>query len=456
VAGDQEPRATRGRAKRLFLAVGALAVAVAVVLAVIIVSGGDSVETASPDPAPPSTVEPESPLLEPLSLGEEPLWTKEDSWVVRNTGGTQVRDGVMLTATPDDFALVDIATGEARWHLELGDLPGGDGAVFDGLGSSRPFLVGHGDELGVLVTYRYGHCESWEEGLALLSGKDGTVVWRTPTAPVEDCQLNHWLQELWAADDRVALVRVVPSAGQTNVANARMVAVDVRTGAKLWERPGVWPHTIAGDVALGVTSSSEPHLSTPSVGTMVSGSEWGIVDEGSVVAFDLATGEPRWELSERYPASRLVHVAGEAALVAVPVDPNGHQVRGEVVDVRTGRRIADFGDLTDDDTCASDNQALIACSVDPRFNGTVVTFQADDRSVRTAPRELSGVWALAVQSGRITVKDIGDGSYFTVDRAANPIDENAPGQLVAMAGDKAIFGSGESGRHVIEVYQVTS
>jgi hypothetical protein len=153
----------------------------------------------------------------------------------------------------------------------------------------------------------------------------------------------------------------------------------------------------------------------PSVGTMVTESNWDARD-GSVVALDLNTGARRWDLAEHYPASHPLLTAGDTALVAARPGPDRTSLEGVVVDTRTGEPITDLAEFdTDGFSCASDNRELIACSITPTTRNTLVTFRVGDRSVRTAPREMDGVYAMAVQSGRVTVMDIGEYTYGTVD-----------------------------------------
>lgn len=405
---QETPKSAR---PRLLVALGVVAVVVAAVLAVLLVGSGE-------EPAPAEG----RPELHPLVLAER-VWAAEGEPPLPHDWRTgRLRDGRLLVGTEDGIELVDVESGAALWaqHSEA-ELPGQNVALDPSASQQLPFLVGHGDGVGVLVGYDVFGCELVEPGVALLSGETGRVVWRAPTAPAEGCARNKvdWKQGLWAADDTTALVSVAPNGGNPDdVGQVRVLALDVATGKRKWEHQGAWPHAIAGGVALVSTAAPMSfHFTEPAM----------------VSALDLATGQPKWSLADRYPVAHLVRAAGDVVVV-VTADESGENEVVRVLDAATGRELAKLPDA-EPESCVAD-ATLVACRADPLTRGPrLVTFQLADRKVTTVPLEEHTALRSVVE-GRISVENVRHKpSIFTIDRTGNVVDEKPPGELIAMTDD---------------------
>jgi outer membrane protein assembly factor BamB len=288
---------------RGLLVVGA-AVA-AIVAAVVLWPEGETAPAASAPRAP-------EPLLPPLEFGAEPLWRgPTDVQDVEADDDAVLFQHSDMSLTLADAATGTTRWTLEKMH----DLGGVGLIQTRNGGPGERHLVAGGvlAEYYYTADCQYpdkppgsrGVCHGGpddEAGLALLSAQDGSVVWRTPVVtsypaagtPVE----SRPEQILRAANDDVAVVTVTNGMVDSYYASGtqRTVAVDVRTGKVRWDgAKGVWPMWIAGDTLLGVVSPALP--------------DDGIA--GTVVAIDLATGEKRWERQ----AAALVTVAGDVALV---------------------------------------------------------------------------------------------------------------------------------------------
>lgn len=427
-----------GNRKAVFVGLGALVVAAAVVLTVIVASGGSDDPTAAP---PPTTSRPK-PSLAPLQLADQPLWTSGD--VLVDVG---MRDGVVLTMhqKQDHLTLTDVATGKARWSLKMGDLPGGGSPDIWQVGA--PLLVGNGDSLAALVTYREYHADpdTHDQGLALLSGKDGSVLWKTPTLSSED----EFAHLLWAADDTTALVSVSPTNDLTDVGQVRAIAYDIATGTKRWEQSGIWPYAIAGDTVLGEES----------VHTVASRGGYGPQPLAKVIALDLATGEKRWDLTARFAGSNLVGVGGDVAVVRGPAERSDTRNQNLVVAAKTSQELASISDHERIDSCASDGLLLIACHLTNGETYRIATIRIDDGTTTLSERALASPAEVdAVWQGRIFAhrQEGGYDVYFTLDQAGHVIDDELPGKLVAISDQHALFSiAGDAPTGAITAYNLT-
>jgi hypothetical protein len=401
--------ASKSARRPLLVALGAVVV-LASVLTVMLVGSAEE---------PPPTEARPRPELAPLALSER-VWTAESVSRSVDWRTGRLRDGRLLVGTEDGIQLVDVESGAALWALDNeADLPGQTVAMDPTATQQLPFLVRHGDGLGVLVGYDVFGCDPVEAGVALLSGETGGVVWQAPTAPAEGCAQNKegWKQELWAADDTTALVSVAPNLGNPDdPGQVRVLALDVATGQRKWEHQGAWPHAIAGGVAL-VSPATPMSLTEP----------------GTFTALDLATGQPRWSLADRYPVAHLLHTAGDM-IVVVTTDKPGENEVVRVLDAATGREVATLPEA-DPQFCVAD-ATLVACRADPLTGGPrLVTFRPADRAVMTVPIE-EHTSLLSVVQGRISAENAPrKSSIFTIDRAGNVIDEKPPGELLAMSDD---------------------
>jgi putative pyrroloquinoline-quinone binding quinoprotein len=382
---------------------GALFV-VAIVAAALLLTSGEEPDTPS---SPTSTqAEPDR-----LALGADPLW-RSDARLIRGPDGVQLRDGLLLTTTEEAIQAVDVETGESRWE-RAGVVPA---YAMDAL------LIGHDDDLGVLVTEP---CGASGPGLALLSAADGEVVWRTPIPPAEDCAGHE--RRLRAANDTVALVAVIQVG---SLADVRTVAVDVDTGAVRWEHRGAWPYAVAGGVAL--VSTTEPDGGTATTTTSVRGAT------GELTALNVATGEPVWRTTGRYPVAQPVLVADDIVAVAT-ADAEGENEALRLLAASSGREVAVLSGDAPPHSCATDLDTLIACATVDQL----LTFQVDAPGVATADLTTGVADVRGVVRGWITVR-LADDTLRVLDRDGNTIAEAPPGLLLAVVGDVAIFENGET------------
>jgi outer membrane protein assembly factor BamB len=414
------------------VALGAVVVLASVLAVLLVVSR----EEPAPIEARPR------PELAPLALSER-VWAAESMSRAQGWRTGRLRDGRLLVGTEDGIQLLDVESGAALWtqHNDA-ELPGQTVALDPTASQQLPFLVRHGDGVGVLVGYHlFLRCDLVEPGVALLSGENGGVVWQVPTTPAEGCARNqvHWKQQLWAADDTTALVSVAPNGGNPDdLGQVRVLALDVATGQRKWEHQGAWPHAITGGVALVSTDKPMPA---------------GFTGPGTVTALDLATGAPKWSLADRYPVAHLAHAAGDVVVV-VTNDESGDNEVVRVLDAATGREVATLPDA-DPDFCVAD-ATLVACQADPLRRGPqLVTFRPADQAVMTVPLE-EHTSLLSVVEGRISVDILRrEPSIVTIDRTGNVIDEKPPGELLAMTDDLLLVRTtGDEESESLAVYRV--
>ncbi len=439
---DEPAGSTPGR--RPWLLAVTVVTAVGAVVAIFITTGGED------DPAPKATRP--APTARPLELTTMP-------WSPSVEPGTtpQLRDDTVLFEDlhngDGDFGdekrmvLADARTGEHRWTL-VDELRGG-GRVWDSL--HRPHLVAHPTGVAVLVQYCVDTCVGnvGSDGIALLSGQDGSVLWQSPTVDGAE----HYTV-VWTAADGTVVVTVQPGAGiylpPERVNEVRVLAFDVRTGAKRWETHGVWPVRTAGDVLLGAVGEAPPRRQSDFTAP--------VADLATVTALDLATGSKLWDFADRARSAQVVAVAGDTALLF------GHNRVRQVVDVRTGREIAEFPDVGSAIDCAgSVDTTLIACvTTDGR---AIRTFDSADRSTAVSVGDLGGgrdgIAVDTVWRDRILDWSTEDAPY-TFDRAGNRIDATLPGVIIASSGDLVLTAAATSdsgsGRHTatdIAVHQVS-
>lgn len=146
-----------------------------------------------------------------------------------------------------------------------------------GAGDATPALVG--DRLYVFAR------QADEEALLCLSAADGKQIWR-------DC---YAAQAVTGAASRHPGPRGSPAVAEGKVVTLGVGGVlsclDAATGKLLWRRdefPKVVPQFFTGMSPLIVDGLCIAHL--------------GGRDNGAVIAFDLATGQPKWKWSEDGPA----------------------------------------------------------------------------------------------------------------------------------------------------------
>lgn len=395
--------------KPIFIAFG-LFLVVAVV-ATIAIFTGEETRDAEPRPLNPTV---------------EPAWSTTVTSI--DALAADARDGLVLVPEREKgLSLRDGGSGEPRWVIEPGaDLPGAHGVKW--LDSADPpQLVSHDDGLAALVTdQRCDPCSdvdpqsvSTELGVALLSGEDGHVLWRTLLVlPGRKAQDQARISGL-LVDDRIAVVGVTSEA-ETAETEVRTIAVAVDDGAVLWEVPDVTPLAIAGDAVLTV---GHPFTMSQTIGA-------GGIATGSVGALAADTGEPLWNLRDQYDRSQLVLVAGDVALVRVAAEGKRHP-RGLVITVDRAVVLEElgYGDL---DGCASDQRQIVC----PR-DGELWMFQVENGAVRMVTPEIDVAAVDAITEDRLYV--VGSRNHRSVDLNGQVVDEDLPGTFIARGDDWAIF-----------------
>ena len=406
-------------------------------------SGGHA-GTPSPSARGPEVIE-EAPALRPLALDPKPLWNTRTRLGMKVVDGAVLRGDAEIIEGQDSqghsrLTVVDARTGRTRWSVEgYGPLRGGRGAEWRDSGE----VAGAGEDWGILVDYfktacRAGLCPlgkgpSDETGVALLSGKDGTVRWKVPLVPARTGaaarSANRLRGALVTSDDKVTLVTVAPSSGLASIGDVRLIALDTATGRRLWSRSGIQPSTIAAGTVFGRVSNG---ARTPSIQ----------LNSGSVIALDLMNGRTRWDLSARVPGSFPMFAAAGMVL-ARQATASGTLGPPTLFDAATGREIARIpGVITD---CKTDNRSLIACTETGTLQNHLVTVGLGDKKVRVAKRPLPGSLSLkTVWQGRIFLESFDGGGGLEVDRSANELAHGLPGHPVDISDRYAIFADQDS------------
>lgn len=413
---------------------GVLAWSVAVLAwsATACTGGGGSVRSAEPRATPPPGQVVAKAEVPPLPFGATPLWSDKTKGAPPYADRFAVHgDGVVAVSGPkggeaDRLSVLDAATGKVRWSAGLWKpLRGGHGDQWDGLDpfDTGPQVVdraGDNGDWGVLVTTLQNH-DSIQKGygLALLSGKDGRLLWRRPLVAERKSTGHHGYvyPNLLLSDGKLAVMSLRPSSGAT-VADLRLIAVDTRTGKRLWTRTGIQ----LTDVAAGSVIAAESRApASTSLDSTVS---------GTVTVLDAATGHTRWSLRDRMATARVAAVAGGLLLVR---EVQGGTLKAPVLlDLATGTQLDRMPDQTGN--CTSDHGDLIACDVlfpEPRL----LTVRADERRVRVAGREPPEGTIGLVQDGRIYFSGLNAPGH-EVDRSGTPLAGPLPEGFLGALSDK--------------------
>lgn len=369
--------------------------AMLIVFAALVVTSCSAVEV-QPVPNSPTTTTSAKSTLPPLDVATEAAWTSDVGNELR------LRDGTALAIGDDTFQVIDTETGDVRWSVNSGtDIAGGKWDAYVG----TPFLVGEGRNLAVLTAY-YRLGDDNEFGLVLLSAEDGRELWHTSTG--EGLRLQ-------AADDRIALVTVTEGASHSEVAELdelKIIAYDVRTGDKAWERTGAWPTAIVGDTVLGVRALEDDAW------------ESGLNSTAVAVAFDAKTGEPRWDLEDRYQASEVVLAVGDVVVVHA-LQSKKPPAMLMALSAESGEHVADFGDAPDA-YCETDGETIVACTPNGR---SISVIQVDSKKVT----QLSVDGSLdTVGRDRLYVDGL---DHHSVDLAGVTVDQSMPGKPVLVTDD---------------------
>jgi outer membrane protein assembly factor BamB len=395
--------------------------------------------TGGSEPAKPRASAPPGEVVDkaeepPLPFGARPLWTDQTKGVPRYADRFALHgDSVIVVSGPkggeaDRLSVMGAATGRVQWSVGIWKpLRGGHGDYWDGLGAYDPVpqVVDRGGDWGVLVRTTQNHYSAQPaHGMALLSGEDGSVLWRQPLvaekkSPGRDGDVY---PDLLLSDGRLAVMSLRPLSDAT-VADVRLAAVDARTGKRLWTRSGIRLAAVASGFV--IASESQNPASTPLDATA----------SGSVTVLDAATGRTRWSLRDRMATARMAAAANGLLLVR---DQQGMTPKGPVLlDMATGGELDRMPDQAGN--CADDRSRLIACEVlspEPRL----LTVRADERRVRVAghpPPE--GVIQL-VQDGRIYFVRSWNAPGQEIDRSGTPLVSSLPkGVLLVLSDNYAVF-----------------
>jgi outer membrane protein assembly factor BamB len=385
--------------------------------------------------------------LRPLALGAKPLWDSRTEAGFKSVGAAVLHgDAEVLTGTDRHdrgrLAVVDATTGKPRWSVrDFGPLRGGGGAEWvDAYGDpATNHIVGTDADWGILVAYYATGCRhptgfcpvgdgpSDETGVALLSGKDGGVRWKTPLVPPRRGAAARAANRLHAAlaggDDTLTLGTVAPRV-DARITDVRLIAIDTATGRRLWTRSGVQPSLLAGGTVFGRVSTKAGLPVTQ-------------LNSGSVVALDAKTGRTRWDLSARLPGSLPILAAGNLVLVR-PAGSPANLGPPLLLDAGTGRELARLPALTTD--CKTDGQTLIACLAGDSPQTRLITIGLGDHKVRVAKQSLTGAYLLrSVWRGHIFVEEASHSAAIDLDRSAHTLAGDLPGQPADISDRYAIF-----------------
>jgi hypothetical protein len=389
----------------------------------------------------------EPPTLTPL-VAEQALWDAQGADALSTVRDATLRgDTAVIVGQEKDgyqLAAVDAATGTPRWRIgERDPLPGGDGVVLFRPTITDPALLVAGPPEDFLVFVPYyrdacAHPTGWcprengvrpraEQGVAALSGKDGSVRWMTPVITGEENQ-DMRLKLLAVSEDLL----LVGSVGfDDSLSSLSTLALSASDGHQLWQQGGMEAYFITAGTVIGHTPTNRNEILGVGRG----------LSEGTVIALDATTGDRRWDLSQRFATSDTSVVAGNLAVVQTK---SGETENALILEADTGREVARLGDYAGN--CASDARSLIACIESPITGNRLVTFQLDERRVRISRDEVGWNWnhIRAVWDGRVFLEDgLPDGRSSVVDRSANVLPEPMPGQIVTISDHYAIFRSGE-------------
>lgn len=443
------------------------AVAVGAALTATACTGGQGSEkpTGSPTSRTYGEVIDEVSGLRPLALGDRPLWdtrTKAGSKAgFKAVGGAVLRGDVEILAGTDGhnrsrLAVADAATGKPRWSVrDFGPLRGGGGAMWEETygDPATNHVVGVGADWGILVTYFATTCRhptgfcplgngpSDETGVALLSGKDGGVRWKTPLVPARrgaGAKAANRLHGVLAGGDDTIALGTVASSANAQTTDVRLIAMDTATGRRLWTRSGVQPSLIAGGMVFGRVPTQ--------TGTPMNQLN------GSVVALDEKSGRTRWDLSAEPPGSLPLLAAGNLVMV--------RQARAgaglgppRLLDAGTGRELARLPELTKD--CKTDGRTMIACLVDDSLQDRLITVRLDDHKVKVAKQPLTGSYLLrAVWQGHVFLEELPAGRGIDLDRSAHPLAGGLPGYPVDISDRYAIFAQRSGDQTAYSTYRL--
>lgn len=359
----------------------------------------------------------------------EPLWRGDAGGFpeIMRSGWVDARffgDVLLLERGNTAMAAVNPATGDQFWAADpaftVGTQLSDHDEVFNNLAGRAPIVKRGGDWLAFVNHGFVGYV--YETSVAAVRMTDAEMVWQM-NVPV-----GHF--EAVDADEKTVLLTV---AEELDSPVARVVRLEDRV--TLWEAPGVWPHSLAGQRVLG-TVSSRPPTEVP--------------QDSVVVGMDAATGKQVWRLG-RFDRSEIGFVAGDLALVygrVAGIDRDAVSV----VDVTTGDEVDELGwDLGNRNRCATDGVQLIACALDEYGTARLVTYDIKRRTKYVSRESMSDVVVTNVWRGRVFVRDLISGADWAMDADGAALSDKLPGALLGLSDDYAAFSL--PGSSVIAVYQ---
>lgn len=378
-----------------------------------------------------------------LTPSAEPRWTGSQLGMESGTTHAEIRGDTAIVLGTDQrgrsrLAVADADSGKVRWSVTAGDrldaesvLDQASTHVAGGGSWQRLLVVGSGKQWSVLMAYGTPRSEEdingegkdpdhgppqpevGKTGVAALSGRDGSLRWKT--------ELDGKPRML-DTDGRTALV----STGDGSTTSYGIDAAG--KGRKLWSHPEHLVYQLAGDTALGNTSGQPGELQSPSGATL-----FGV---------DARTGKRKWNLSDTFEGSTAIGaVEGNAvAWVESEMDDgpaSTTETRQTVIDTETGEEIGEL-DLADEQNsevanrvvhCRSDRRTLLACATSANY---LVTIRAGEHSepvispISAAPQGAKGTPQVdTVARGRIHLN-----GQFTVDSPKPPLVVNRNGDTL--------------------------
>ncbi|ADD41328.1 PQQ-binding-like beta-propeller repeat protein [Stackebrandtia nassauensis] len=383
----------------------------------------------------------------PIRFENPPLWTHKDVNLDSVEGAALRGDAAILIGEwGNDARLVvaDVATGDTRWSIAgEQELPGGDGLLitdavpspFGGV-DKAPVIIDDGGDWAVVVAYNKFDEDNEdhrpdEQGVAALSGADGSMLWSAPLLKRGDT-------------DEAETPRVYPitADGDTVLAatsgGAQAFALDAATGDKRWQQDKVWPHAVTDGVVVGQESLDREY--PPWHGDSPRG--------GDVRAWDIESGEQKWKVKDKDKGDGLGHaMVANASMTLVSmtdsdVDTDDHV---EVRDTRTGKKLATLDDGSPDCAFDSAKTTRFVCATSRAARFTTVSRSGGEATVTTiqVTEETDDFKIMSMYDGHIFVDTVASNRIYKdryiLDAEAQIVAKDLPGRPMAMTKKYAVF-----------------
>lgn len=391
----------------------------------------------------------DGPGQSPIRFENPPVWTHKDVKLDNVAGAALYGDTAIVhgeRGTASRLVVADVKTGDARWAIaEEQELPGSDGLLiadtipspFGGV-NQAPVVVEDGEDWSIVVAYnRFDEKSSdyrpAEQGVAVLSGADGSMLWSTPLLKNGDEGEEKQTPAVYPISASRDTVLAATSGG------AHAYALDAATGKARWQQEKVWPRAVADGVVVGQESIDQEyppwHGDSPR--------------NGDVRAWDIKSGKQKWKVEDVGESTTLA-LANESMTVISQTDADVDTDDGATVrDTKTGEKITTLDDWGHDCAFDAKKPTRFVCST-----GTVATLTTVNRSgaeaeVETNPitEETDDFEIMSMYDGRIFV-DTGDSNRvykdrYILDAEAAIVAKDVPGRPVAMTKEYAVFLSGD-------------